>query len=253
MNRPNDEYRVLISELRRVLKQRRYTYKTLAKQMGMSEAGVKRIFLKADGKVSTVAKICDLLGFGFADLVASSRLGKVEVRYLNEEQDSFFAKNFHVYVFFNELVIRRKDIPTIQEEHGLSSQSVRKYLQMLERIDLIEIRSVGTVKLKIKEPVGLSKNGRLRSVLQRNFIQSVADQLIDVESPKGEKLLHTREWTLSRDNLASLGREIQKLIEQYDRIGARDYALLEPTELITVNLLAGATSNQPPYPKIPNL
>lgn len=250
MARPDHEYRALITELKRILKQRRITYKDLAGRLGISEAGVKRIFLKSDGKISTLSKICDALGFTFTDLVAASRLGSTKVQYLSSKQDEFLARNFDCYVFFNELVIRKKSVSQIQMDHGLNAHSARKYLRALEQLDLIELKSDDRIKLLIQEPVGFVSNGKLRHAIQSHFVRSVAARLTTLHLAKSEDLLCTREWTLSATNFKSFREDIHRLVERYDQIGARDHALLEPSDLITTNLLLGLTLDHSPYPSI---
>src|SRR4051812_28338107 len=106
-----DEYKILLSELKKLLKTKGHTYKSLADEMKMSEAGIKRIFASKDGKISTLSRVCEALGFSFIDLVSSSKISKKPITYLSEKQDHYLADHFEIYIFFNELCIRKKSIP----------------------------------------------------------------------------------------------------------------------------------------------
>lgn len=246
---PSNEYQALIFELKRTLKERRLNYRSLGKLMGMTEAGVKRIFRKPDGKISTLATICEVLGFSFADLVSSSRLNKNSVTYLNLKQDAFLAKNFDYYVFFSELVIKKKTVAEVQKSHALTAKSVQKYLLALERLDLIEMGPENRIKIRVKEPIGFSKNSQLRAVVQSQFVKSMIDQI----GKNPMKLFETREWLMTKEHAAGLVDEIRDLTGKYDQISARDHRLLEPGGLTPVNFMTICHDSNSPYPRIKNL
>jgi transcriptional regulator with XRE-family HTH domain len=243
----NHEYKILIARLKQILKQRGLTYRNLAKDLGVSEAGVKRIFSKADGKISTLSIICGILGIAFSDLVASSDLGSLEIRYFTEEQDDYFVKHFDAYVFFNELVIRKKPFPVVQKELNLNTQTARKYLHQLDRLGLIELGPRDKIKIKVKEPIGFFKGGRLLELVRSHFIRFMTDQFLRAKNDSGAIVLHTREWAFSRESFASFKSDMAKLIEHYDRFCARDHALLDASDLVLVNLIAGLTTGKSPY------
>ncbi len=248
----SSEYRTLIEELKIALRARGVTYGSLAKQLRMSEANVKKIFNKRDGKISTLAVICDKLGFTFFDLVNWSAVKKVKISYFSDVQDEFFAKNFDHYVFFNQLVIRRKQINEIESEFALTKQTLRKYLKSLEKLGIIEIRTDGTPKILMKEPIGLRKTGKLRKILQENFARSVMDHQFGKFVPESMRRLETREWLLRKESFERFYQEFLELISVYDQVSARDHSIAPKEDMTLVSFLMGILLDRSPYSGLQN-
>src|ERR1700731_540695 len=53
---------LIVAELKRALRERGYTYATVAKHLQLSVASVKRLFSTGDFTLQRVDQICDLLG-----------------------------------------------------------------------------------------------------------------------------------------------------------------------------------------------
>lgn len=247
-----DEYRVLIGEMKSVLKSRQMTYKDLAQYMGITEAGVKRIFSSRDGKISTLSKVCHVLGFSFIDLVSASKISKKRVTYFTEEQDRYLAENFHVYIFFNELVIRKKTIQQIQLEHGLSATEIERYLRKLERVNIIRKSSTERIVYLLQAPIGIKKEGLLRKVLYKHFTNSVVHKVLSEKVDTQKTKLLTREWMFSKESLAKLKQSMDELIANFDQIAAIEDRVLDPSVLIPLSLEIGMLQEISPYGSISN-
>src|SRR5262245_4742004 len=63
----------IVGELKRVLRERRITYATVAKRMSVSEASVKRWFSTGDFSLERIDRICDLAGIEMSGLIDSMR------------------------------------------------------------------------------------------------------------------------------------------------------------------------------------
>lgn len=246
----SSEFRTLIDELKLILKSRKMTYQDLAAAVGMSEAGIKRIFSSNDGKLSTLSKMCEALGFGFIDLVSASKISKKKVNFLTDEQDHAFAKNFDLYIFFNELVVRKKSKASISKDHGLSAGDISKYMLALERLGVLRTTAKGNTTIAIRAPIGIRKEGKLRKLLVQRFARSVTNQLVSESAESLGHPLHTREWMLSPSNTEKFKENLQHLILEFDQVSARDEGILPPEALVPVSLIAGFVQSSSPYGKI---
>ncbi len=68
-----NEYRAAIDILKRTLKERGLTYRQLGKGIGLSESGVKKIFLARDGSFQRLAEICRYVGLSLSEIVEDHR------------------------------------------------------------------------------------------------------------------------------------------------------------------------------------
>lgn len=247
------EYQKLTCELKRVLKERGTTYAALAQQLGMSEANIKKILSKSDGKVSTLNQICECMGFTFFELAHWSNSPTIELTYITEEQEAFFIENFEYYKFFCELVIQKKSVPEIQRDHRLNGQSIRAYISGLEQIGIVFVWPDGSLRINLKEPIAMKRSGKLRALVQEKFAHSVIANQFDYAVEPNSKRLETRDWLLRREDFERLYMELTELIVRYDQIAARDHAVTKRSELISVSLVLAALLHQSAYPSIANL
>lgn len=99
------EYEIILKELKKVMRQRRVTYKQIAKSLEISEVTVKRLFSAQDGSLNRLinSEICQLFGFSFLDFASSLANREVQVFKFSEKQELFFSRNQNYFEFFSEI------------------------------------------------------------------------------------------------------------------------------------------------------
>src|SRR3954465_10691989 len=83
---------VLVDTLKRELKSRGITYAAVAKQLGMSEASVKRMFARKEFTLSRLDRICEHAGLEFSELARMLPGQDAVVSQLTFEQEKEFVE-----------------------------------------------------------------------------------------------------------------------------------------------------------------
>src|SRR4051812_24387207 len=87
--------------LKRLLKERRITYRDLAKTLKISESSVKKLFIAKDCSFARLNDICSTIGVDLGDLLKTAKEYPLKKFRFTEEQEQFLMQNpkcFHIYV-----------------------------------------------------------------------------------------------------------------------------------------------------------
>src|SRR4051812_9222996 len=90
----------LFETLKVLLQNKGLTYRDLAKQLGISESSVKRIFSQRDCDISRIAKICEIAGTTLTEVVTAAGHVKVPFFELPTAAEEFFEDNLEYFVFY---------------------------------------------------------------------------------------------------------------------------------------------------------
>jgi DNA-binding Xre family transcriptional regulator len=247
------EYRRLALALKALLRQRRTTYGQVAAELGLSEASIKRLFTREDGPVGRLARISELLGLTFQDLVNYAHQSRAKINHLSPEQEAFFAEHLDHFDFFSELVVRRRTVDELRAAHGLSAGSTRRYLAALARIGILELRRGDRIKLLLEEPVGFSKNGRFRGRLLERFSKRVMSEVKQPSAGSRPPVVLTREWSFGPDTLAALTKRMEELWHEFDLVAAHEGRVLPRARLQSAAALFALIEPAPARWRIPEL
>jgi len=82
--------KLLMSELKRIIKVQGFSYKELSAELKMSESGFNKLINSEDCNLSKIEKICNIVGIRMTDLFES--IEKIQLKEVNFtiKQESFF-------------------------------------------------------------------------------------------------------------------------------------------------------------------
>ena len=133
----NSKY--ILKTLKTILKSKKLTYKILAEKIGISEAGIKKMFVSGDLTLSRLILICDLLHISLSDLIQASQNRTITQLKFNQQQINYFSKYPHYFSFFLKLCAEDGDTKDIVEKYQLTEKSTWKYLKKLDELKLIQL------------------------------------------------------------------------------------------------------------------
>lgn len=250
---PHSEFQNLASCLRAIMKAKKVTYASLAKQLKVSEATMKRFFTATDGSIGRVAEICSALSISFADLVEQSKNQGEHVFTLTIEQESFFASHPNYFAFFQELLEKNLSPKEIRTKHGISQYSVTKYLRQLDKMGLIEWQPSDRVKLKVQGTHNWLDSGPL----QQKFLPADNMAFLKYVEKNFQQDLHfltTSNRHVHPETLRALISELKPLISSFRKRVYRDEVFYRKSELIPTKWLMGIAPHQAePLGKIEDL
>jgi len=150
----------LIDTLKRQLKVRAITYKTLAERLDLSESAIKHMFSTGNFSLRRLDDVCAVLELDIGDLVDISESHEQKIEQLSEEHEREIMSDMRLllvaycllnYWTFDEIIARYD----ISPEQGL------KYLRKLDRMRFIELQPGDRVRLLLANNFSWRKNGAI--------------------------------------------------------------------------------------------
>jgi len=139
---------LLVTELKRALKDARLTYADVARELGLSTASVKRLFSSGSFSVRRLEQVCRLAGIGVAELAARAEDRAASTTKLTLAQEREIVADPKLFLM-TWLVLNRTPFEQIVREYTLTEREVLRYLLRLDRLRVIELLPGNRVKLLV--------------------------------------------------------------------------------------------------------
>jgi transcriptional regulator with XRE-family HTH domain len=166
MNRP------IFDALKRTLRAKGITYRTLAERMGVSEATVKRIFHERNCKLDRLMQICAVSGVELENVLGSMNRGPGPASRIAAETERKLARRPSLLFVF--IMLSEKFTPeAIMRAQGLSEASMFLYLRDLEELGLVALGAGLTARILVDTPIQWNFGGPLQPLFEttnKNFI-----------------------------------------------------------------------------------
>jgi DNA-binding Xre family transcriptional regulator len=185
-NTAPNEYRAAIGNLKQTLRQRRLTYQELAKGIGLSESGVKKIFSAKDGSFQRLAQICRYVGISMNELIEDNRTFNVT---FTDEQQKEFVKNPKLFQYYWLLAYERLSKEVSQAKLQLSTAEAFRLARKLDTLSLIKLLPGDRIRLPSIKAVRWVGEGEFQTSLYRNWSRALLDAVTKSEPKDGEFFL----------------------------------------------------------------
>lgn len=148
---------VVKQTIREIMKDRKVTHKELAKKLGMSESGVKKIFTAEDIALSKLTKILNALEIEWKDFYKLTESTWVspprKAKKLTKEQSEFFWNHPVLEYFYCALHMNDFDVKKTRIELNLDPYSMKYYLDKLARNKIIDMDRSKVISLDVPMPM----------------------------------------------------------------------------------------------------
>jgi transcriptional regulator with XRE-family HTH domain len=162
--------------LKLALKRQQITYKELARRLGLSESGVKKIFTAKDGSFQRVAEICAELGLSMEELFAGQEESMHEVSFSPAQQE--YLADPRIFKLYWALVYERRSLADAQQVAGISAKESFPVLRRFDQLQLLELLPGGRLRVPAVRQVRWTGDGPLiRKLYQEwggRFLRTVA-------------------------------------------------------------------------------
>jgi len=235
------EYKKVSRTIKQAMKSKKFTYESLAKQLGMSGSGLKKLLAANDCSLNKLYGISFALGIDVNELLKSSQeMKSTEIKF-SKAQEDFFQKNPDHFFFFWELVDNDMSLEKLKKLYGLNERSTRKYLTALDRAGLIELHPNDVVKHKYG---GNTRWNMIDSqVGQRAMIEFHDGFLRRLRMPdpktKNKRALRWINFQVKRSTYEDLVSASNELMNEFIRRVRREKPLCDPKDLIPAGVLLG--------------
>jgi DNA-binding Xre family transcriptional regulator len=207
----------LLEALKKLLKSRGTTYRSLAHAVNLSEASIKRLFSEKTFTLQRLEQVCAVLEIDFFDLAKLARGTSATIDEMSLEQERALASDSKLLGVFY-LVFNDWQPEDIHARYTLTRAEVLKHVLQLERLGLVELHPHDKVKLKVPKTLRLRRDGPIRAAHGR----SVVATFIQADFREAGGLFRFEVRELSKASMVLLQRRIERLATEFNEIAELD-------------------------------
>ncbi len=169
------DQQLIVTELKRSLRERGLTYADVASKLGLSLASVKRLFSTRDFSLDRVDQICELLGCGLREILdrAHERAAPSNPLTLAQERELVADPKL---LFVTWLVVNRTSFDEIVRLYRFTERETLGYLLRLDRLRIIELQPANRVRLLVSRRFSWRPGGPVQRYIHerllREFLES---------------------------------------------------------------------------------
>lgn len=200
----------LIDVLKTELKAAGLTYAGLARELGMAESSVKRMFAKGDMPLARIDAICRVLRTDFTEMSRRVVDARPLKRELTLEQERAVVADRKLLLMAIS-VLSQWSAEQIVATYRLNEAEVVAYLVALDRLGVIELRPLNRYRLKVDKTFRWRADGPVMGYFRQNVI---GDYFAGGFDGEGEALMLVH-GQVSRTNAALMVERLQRLGQDF--------------------------------------
>lgn len=210
----------LVEALKKCLKARGLTYATLARELRLSEASVKRLFSQGRFTLARVDEILHVLEMDLVELARMARGGGGGPAELSVEQESLLARDERLLSVF-WLLLNGWRFGEIVEEFAVTRTELTLALAKFERARLIDWEAGERVRLRVAKDFVWRAGGPVKKAYGRR----VTAEFLRSRFAGPLELLRFEARDLSPDSAAVLRRKLERLLAEFGELAEVDSTL----------------------------
>jgi len=214
---PDSQQHALVEALKRRLKLEGMTYAQLARQIGLSEASVKRLFSQGRFSLQQLLQCCAALGTDLGSLCQRQQARAIENRELTVAQEKALAADPRLLLIFH-LLMQGWSLPDMAREYGFKGAERTLLLAQLDRLTLIELLPGDRVRLRVPRDFRWRTQGPLRRRYGMDVMQEFLSDPFDGE----RALLRFEVRELSESSLQVIKRKMERLAQEASELAELD-------------------------------
>jgi AcrR family transcriptional regulator len=161
---------LIVTELKRALREGGHTYADVARKLELSVASVKRLFSTEDLSLERVDQICELIGVGLRDILdrAADRVAPTNPLSLAQESEVVSDPKL---LFMTWLVLLRTPFEEILRDYKFSEREAQQYLIRLDRLKVIELQPGNRVRLLVSRHFSWRPGGPVQKHIHQKMLR----------------------------------------------------------------------------------
>ncbi|MCM2278472.1 MAG: helix-turn-helix transcriptional regulator [Oligoflexia bacterium] len=218
------DFKLVLRILKSALKKNKIHYRDLARKIGMSESGLKKLFIAEDCSFNRLVQICNAIDVSLADVLASlKQMSAKEVRF-SQEQQEYFVQHPECFYYFWKLVYERVTVEEIQRQFGLSEVDTFRYLKKLDELKLIQLHENNRAKIPKVQLVRWVGTGPLMRKIRKEWSAELVNDTVDSEVGDLQHF-SLRYYQLTPESYQDLLHSIQELDTEFGNRTIREISL----------------------------
>ncbi|WP_395694843.1 helix-turn-helix domain-containing protein [Piscinibacter sp.] len=171
----------LITALKAELKAAGITYADLARELGMAESSIKRVFAKADMPLSRIDEVLRVLKMDFADLARKVADAQPLRRELTHEQEAAVVADRKL-LLVAICALSQWTFEQIVATYTLTEAECVKCLLQLDKLGFIELRPLNRYRLKVAKGFRWLPHGPVMAFFRKEVLHDYFAGGFDGES-----------------------------------------------------------------------
>jgi transcriptional regulator with XRE-family HTH domain len=201
----------LIDRMKAELKSAGLTYAALARELGMAESSIKRMFARGEMPLSRVDEICRVLKTDFAELARQIVATQPQRRELSPEQEKAVVADRKL-LLMAICCLSQWTFEQIVASYSLTEAECIKYLVQLDRLGIIELRPLNRYRLQVAKTFRWRPDGPVMQYFRKHVVTDYYSGGFDGE---GEMLMLVH---------GQIGRSLAALFNERLQRVAQDFA-----------------------------
>ena len=159
----------LVAAVKKELKSAQMTYADLARALGLAESSVKRMLARGDMPLSRVDAICRALRIDFAELARRGADAQPLLKELTAEQERAVVQDDKLLLVAIN-VLSGWTLEQMTAAYRLTDAEVIKYLAQLDRIGIIELKTLNRYRLKVAKTFRWRPHGPVMQYFREHVV-----------------------------------------------------------------------------------
>lgn len=224
----------LFELIKQALKAKGLTYAWLAKQLGVSEVSIKRLFIDKDCKTSRLLAICGSLDISLDDLLEMQKKVRTAPQYLPAEMEQALAEDPTLFALFIMLV-SQMPLDSIREYISLDDSAFYLHLRRIEALGLIELLPENRFHFKVNLPIQWRLNGPLLKAIKNinfNYLGLCFDQ-----QQEPDYAVYSISRQMTPTSMREIQHELHRLKEKFEYLAQQDQLFYKQSDLSLYKML----------------
>ncbi len=210
----------LIKTLKKALKAHGKTYANVSRELGLSEASVKRLFSQENLSLERLDQICHMLDMEISDLVQLMTEQQHKLQQLTVEQEQEITDDVTLMVVAI-CALNKWTMSDIVAFYDISEGECFLKLARLDRLKLIDLLPNNRIKIRVAPNFSWRENGPIQAFFQ----EKLGQEFLSGRFSRDDECLIVLNGMLSPESNAEFQRKLKRLAWEFDLLNSDDSSL----------------------------
>lgn len=207
----------LLKTLKKELKANGFTYTDVAKQLGLTQASIKRLFSEENISLTRLDQICQMMSLEISDLVKSMSVQQGQLQYLSEEQEQEITCDLNLLLIC-VCVLNKWTMQDIVSHYDIPATECIQKLAKLDKLKIIDLLPENRIKLLVDSNFGWRENGPIQKFFQR----TIGNEYFKHQFEQDDDVLMVLNGMLSSQSNGEFQRKIRRLAREFELLNQED-------------------------------
>jgi len=210
----------LVDVLKRELKARGITYARAARELGMSEASVKRMFSRKNFTLKRLDAMCRVAHIEFSELTRTLNQEETQISQLTPEQEKEIVANKKLFLVA-VCALNHVTFEQIVNAYDIPRAECIQLLTRLDRLKFIELQPNNRIRLLVSRTFSWLPDGPI----QRFFNQQAHNEYFRSRFDRPEEFMVVVNGMLSKSSSAAIVTRLKRIAREFSESHNEDVRL----------------------------